>query len=79
MKCYKCNGKLEQHVELIIHEGKTIPQNVMKCVKCGTTITHIDDYEKTRKQMHPSLVRRIKSYIFGGTAEFVDLSKGKVL
>ncbi len=79
MKCYKCNGKLEENTELIIHNGKTIPQKILKCVKCGTSVTHIDDYEKTRKQLHPSFTERIKNLIFGGKTDFIDLSKGKVL
>ena len=79
MKCYKCHGKLEQHVELIIHNGKTIPQNVFKCVKCGTTITHIDEYEKTRKKIHPSFIKRIKDLVFSGKTDIVDVSKGRIL
>lgn len=79
MKCYKCGGKLEQNTELIINNGKTIPQKILKCVKCGTAVTHIDDYEKTRKQIHPSFIERIKNLIFGSKTDFVELTKGKVL
>lgn len=71
MKCYKCGGKLEQHVELIVHNGKTIPQNVLSCVKCGTAITHINEYEKTRKLLHLSFMRRIKSLIFGNIVKSI--------
>ena len=79
MKCYKCSGKLEEHTELIIHNGKTIPQKILKCVKCGKAVTHIDEYEKTRKQINPSFIEKIKNFISGGKTDFIDISKGKVL
>ena len=78
MRCYKCGGKLEQHMELIIHNGKTVPQRILRCMKCGKAVTHIDDYEKTRKQIHPSFIGRIRGF-FGNKTYFIDLSKGKVL
>ncbi|MBI2129674.1 hypothetical protein HYU07_05545 [Candidatus Woesearchaeota archaeon] len=71
MKCYKCGGKLEQHVELIVHNGEAIPQNVLSCAKCGTAITHINEYEKTRKQLYPSLMQRIKGFIFGNMVKSI--------
>jgi len=79
MKCYKCNRRLEESTELIIHNGRTIPQRILKCAKCGTAVTHINEYEKTRKQIHPSIIEKIKSFIFGGKTDFIDLAKGKVL
>ena len=79
MKCHKCSGKLEHATELIIHNGRTIPQKVLKCVKCGSSITHIDDYEKTRKKIRPSFIERIKSIISASKTEFVELSKGRLL
>ncbi len=79
MKCYKCNGVLERNTELIIHNGKTIPQKILKCAKCGTSVTHIDDYEKTRKQIHPTFMERIKNLFSIGKTDFVELSKGKIL
>lgn len=78
MRCYKCGGKLEQYTELIIYNGKAVPQRILKCMKCGKAVTHIDDYEKTRKQIHPSFIERIRGF-FGNKTYFVDLSKGKVL
>lgn len=71
MKCYKCGGKLEQHIELIVHNGKTIPQAVLRCIDCGTAITHINEYEKTRKQLHPSIMQRIKGIIFGNIVKSI--------
>ena len=44
---------MEEGVELIISKGKTIPQNVKRCAKCGNTIVSIDEYEKARKELHP--------------------------
>ena len=78
IKCYKCGGKMENHVELIINKGKTIPQEVQKCRKCGTTVVHINEYERVRKQIHPSFLNRIKS-VFSNKIEITDINKGKIL
>ena len=65
-------------VELIIHKGRTIPQNVKKCVKCGKAISSLDEYEKVRKIIRPNLIERVKSF-FSDKIECVDILKGKVL
>ena len=43
-KCYLCGGQTEKGVELIISRGKTIPQEVIKCIKCGKSIVSSDEY-----------------------------------
>ena len=35
IKCYNCNSQMEKGVELIISKGRTIPQEIIKCNKCG--------------------------------------------
>jgi hypothetical protein len=77
MKCYVCNGKMETGVELIIHKGKTIPQEIMKCSHCGNAIVSSDEYERVRKELHPSILERIRC-LFKGNTEFIEF-KGKVL
>ena len=77
-KCYSCGSRMEKGVELIIYGGKTIPQEVMKCTKCGKATVSSDEYERVRKELHPSLSRRIKN-LFRAETEFVDLFKGKIL
>lgn len=69
---------MEEQTELIICNGKTIPQKIMKCIKCGGAVTHINDYEKTRKQIHPTFAERVKN-ICNGKIDFVEVSKGKIL
>ncbi len=78
MKCPYCKGLMEESVELIICNGRTIPQNVRKCVKCGKAIVSIDEYERTRQEMNPSLLARFKG-LFKANTKFVNVSKGKVL
>ena len=78
MKCYKCNGQMEKGVELIISKGKTIPQKILKCKKCGKAIVSADEYDRVRKELHPSILTRIKN-LFKVDTEFVELFKGKVL
>lgn len=77
-RCYNCNGQMENGVELIISKGKTIPQEVMKCAKCGKASVSIDEYERVRKELCPSIFSRIKN-MFKVNAEIVDIFKGKVL
>jgi len=76
--CYVCKGKLEEGIELIIYKGKTIPQHVMKCIKCGKAIVSSEEYERVRKELHPSIISRIKN-LFKQDIEFVNITKGKVL
>ena len=78
MKCFVCGGHMEEGVELIISKGKTIPQQVMKCTECGKAIVSSDEYEKVRKQIHPSIFARIKN-LFCAETEVVDIFKGRVL
>ena len=77
-KCYSCSGQMEKGVELIISKGRTIPQEIMKCKKCGKAIVSSDEYERVRKELHPSIFSRVKN-LFKVNTEFVDISKGKVL
>jgi len=77
-KCYLCGAKLEESVDLLVHNGKTIPQRMQKCTKCGKSLVHIDEYEKVRSQLHPNFAKRIKR-IFSPNTEFVDILKGKLL
>ncbi len=77
-KCYACGSKMETDVELIICKGKTIPQEIIRCANCGKSIVKSDEYERVRKELHPSIFAAIKGF-FRPDAEFVDLFKGKVL
>jgi len=77
-KCYSCSGKMEKGVELIITKGKTIPQEILKCTKCGKGIVSSDEYERVRKELHPSIFSQIKN-IFKADTECVEIFKGKVL
>jgi len=79
MDCYNCNGKMEKCVELIIVKGKTVPQTVKKCSKCNTAVVDIDEYERVRKELHPSFAHRIKTLFKGNSTQFVEILKGKVL
>jgi hypothetical protein len=69
---------MEEGVEFIISKGKTIPQKIKKCTKCGKAIVSADEYERIRKELHPSILARIKNF-FKSDTEFVDIFKGKIL
>lgn len=77
-RCYSCKGKMEEGVELIIYKGKTISQQVMKCVKCGKAVVSPEEYERIRKELHPSIASRIKN-LFKHNIKFISIAKGKVL
>ena len=77
-KCPFCKGRLEPGVELVIHNGKTSTLNVLKCIKCGKASSHIDEYERVRREIHPTIIERIKS-LFSTTVKTVDLFKGRML
>lgn len=55
-RCYVCRGKLEKDIKLFRTNNKTFPQQVKKCVSCGKSIVHIDEYEKLRKNIHVSVL-----------------------
>ena len=78
-KCYLCKGNLEESVELIIHKGKTMPLSVLKCVKCGEATSSLDDYEKVRRGIHPTILDRIKGFLGKSEYKTIDLFKGRIL
>ncbi|MCX6706897.1 MAG: hypothetical protein NT001_02030 [Candidatus Woesearchaeota archaeon] len=69
---------MEKSIELIISKGRTIPQKIARCNKCGKAIVSSDEYEKVRKELHPSLLSRVRN-LFKINPEFVDISKGRML
>ena len=79
MKCYKCKGNTEESVDLIIHNGKTHTQRVMKCKHCGNSVVSINEYEKIRKEIYPSLFAKLKSFFKSNDTKIVDLLDGKIL
>jgi len=69
---------MEKSTDLIVSKGRNITQAIMKCSKCGKGIVSSDEYERVRKELHPSIFSRIKN-MFKSSAEFAEISKGKVL
>ncbi|MBS3143087.1 hypothetical protein J4464_06890 [Candidatus Woesearchaeota archaeon] len=69
---------MKKSVDLIIHSGRTIPQRALKCVSCGKSTVSMEEYERVRKVLHPSLFDKIRSF-FKPSTEAVDLFKGRVL
>ncbi len=77
-KCYNCGSSMEDAVELVIVKGKSIPQQIKKCNKCGRGIVNINEYERVRRDLHPNIFTRIKN-CFKVDTEVVELFKGRVL
>ncbi len=77
-KCYSCGSKTEPSVELIVVNGRSIPQQVMRCNNCGNVVVSSEEYERVRKELHPSLIERMHNF-FKPNIEFIDILKGRLL
>ncbi|MBU0980134.1 MAG: hypothetical protein KJ709_04980 [Nanoarchaeota archaeon] len=69
---------MEEKVELIIHNGRVIPQKVRLNKVTNRYVISGSEYEELRKKIHPSFLQKIK-YLFKSETCFVDLNKGKLL
>lgn len=79
--CYKCKGKMNPAVDIFFWKGKSYPMDVMKCVKCGEWEASLEESERVRKLIHPTLFQRI-SHLFNHTQDKVSnfsFFKGKIL
>ena len=77
--CGFCGGSLIETKDTITIKGKTILQSVRKCGKCGESFVGINEYERVRRELHPSFLSRIKHLFAGDSSEVGSLLKGKVL
>lgn len=79
--CYKCKGKMLPAVDIVFWKGRSYPMDVTKCTKCGEIVSTLEEAERIRKLIHPSLLSRIRS-LFNRTHENiteVSFFKGRVL
>jgi len=79
--CEECGGKLIKSKELILVNNKTYTINVNKCIKCGESTNDLFELERVRKEVYPSLLKRIKSLFMSKNIELLNISssKGKLL
>jgi len=79
VKCYRCGGRVESAVKIINYKWRSSLINVSKCVKCEHTYTPLDEAEKARLNLNPSIIERLKG-IFTFNAKITEaILKGKVL
>lgn len=78
MRCYKCNGSMKEDVQLVKYRGRTAHQLINKCTKCDEGTVSLDEYERVRKELHPSIFERVKEF-FRLDTKLVNVSKGKIL
>jgi len=76
--CALCEGKLVQEKDLIIKNGKTFTFDIEKCTKCGHSFSTLEESERIRKEINPSLLMRIKR-LFSKRFEKLDIINGRVL
>jgi len=77
--CDLCNGKLEDAKDIIIRNGKSFVMNVRKCKECGHSYSNLDELERVRKEIYPSILQRIKNFFSTYNIEHLNIFKGKVL
>ncbi len=79
-KCSLCDGKLENSKRLIIKNGRSATLNVEQCSKCSHSFSTLEESERVRKELNPSILDRIK--IFFNTPDKIEslsFFRGKVL
>lgn len=79
MLCPYCKKKTEQAVKVMSYKGRSTLMNVLKCNKCGHTYTDLDEIEKARLCLRPTLFERIKSWFKFDFKISEAIFKGKVL
>lgn len=79
MDCPECNGKMKKSIEILIHNGNSMPIEVSKCDSCGLKFTNIKNVDKIRKHIKPTISDRIKRIFSTDNPSFVNLYKGKIL
>ena len=77
--CDLCNGKLIDTKDIIIKNGKTFTINVKKCIECEHSYSTLDEAEKLRKEVNPSILQSIKAFFSNKSIEHLNFFKGRVL
>lgn len=78
-KCYACGGKLILAKDLIIKNGKSFPIQVQKCNKCGEVFSTLEEAERVRRELYPSLLDKVKRLFHSQEKIEVSWVRGKVL
>ena len=76
--CYLCKGKLVDTKEMITKRGKLFTLDVKQCSECGHSFSTLEESEKLRKEVNPSLLDRLKGF-FSKDIEGLSIFKGRVL
>lgn len=66
--CYKCKSTNLKHKENLITLGNRFTEiNVIECQKCGETYSTMNETEKARKALNPTIFNRIRSWFESST------------
>lgn len=65
--------------DLVIKNGKSFPLKVEMCSKCGETFSTLEETMRVKKEMHPSLFHKIKSFFCGSDNTELSFMRGRVL
>jgi len=79
-KCYFCKSKSikEKKESIISRSGNLIDINAFECEKCGESFYSMDETERIRKILNPSLLQKIKN-LFNKPSPKINILKGRVL
>ncbi|MDP2749236.1 MAG: hypothetical protein Q8O89_00205 [Nanoarchaeota archaeon] len=78
-KCYECSGKLVLTKDLIVKDGRSYPVEVELCNRCGKTFYTLEEAERVKKELYPSLSSRIKRLFSSQKNVELSVMRGKVL
>ncbi|MDD5133238.1 MAG: hypothetical protein PHD81_02040 [Candidatus Nanoarchaeia archaeon] len=78
--CYNCKStNLKPKNNLITLGNKFSEIKVLECQKCGETYSSMDEAEKVRKTMHPSIINRISSLFTQNKTKSLNIFRDKLL
>jgi len=80
--CYKCKSKdLKPKKNLITLGNRFAEINVLECQDCGESFSNMDETERVRKILNPSIINRIKSWFssFKNAAKDPNIFRDKIL
>ncbi len=80
--CYKCKSTILKPKKSLITLGNKFTEiNVMECQNCGETYSTMNETEKARKLLNPTVFKRISSWFEALTksSKNVTMFKDRIL
>ncbi|MBI2107261.1 hypothetical protein HYT57_04730 [Candidatus Woesearchaeota archaeon] len=75
----RCNHNFAKANEFIFAKGRGVKIEVEKCKNCSKSYIKPEEVERMRKELHPSLLVKIKGLFSSITSKEHNFAKGRVL